>query len=176
MMFQVREDDLPAVQSRYEVDPLWQMERMVANRGDLKLPKRPDVSIRRLSEADIPRARDLYALWPDAAFSADMLRDATFYGAFAGNALLAAAGTHAYSVRRQIATIGAVFTHPDHRGQGLATAVTGTLAQVLVAQGIEDLALNVNADNEPAIAAYSRLGFRRALPFVEGAGILQEPG
>jgi len=57
--------------------------------------------------------------------------------------------------------VGGVFTHPDHRGQGLATRGIAAWAGHLFAAGLERMTLHVNASNTPAIRAYERVGFQR---------------
>jgi ribosomal protein S18 acetylase RimI-like enzyme len=50
-------------------------------------------------------------------------------------------------------------THTDFRGHDFAKMVTSAVtAELLERAG--DVALNVHADNEPAVAAYTRLGYR----------------
>ena len=56
--------------------------------------------------------------------------------------------------------VGGVFTHAEYRGRGLATRGLAAWAQVLFAQGVQHVALHVNARNAPAIKAYERVGFR----------------
>lgn len=48
---------------------------------------------------------------------------------------------------------------PDHRRQGLATAVTAELARAALAEGASAAYLEVESDNTPARALYDRLGF-----------------
>lgn len=58
-----------------------------------------------------------------------------------------------------VAFLGGVATLPQHRGQGLSTAVCAALRDVgRVQHGT--VALMVHAANAPAIAVYRRLGFR----------------
>jgi predicted GNAT family acetyltransferase len=57
--------------------------------------------------------------------------------------------------------IGGVFTDPEWRGRGLARRGIGTWAHILFDRGLTLLALHVNRDNQPAIRAYERVGFRR---------------
>jgi predicted GNAT family acetyltransferase len=97
-----------------------------------------------------------------------MIENGIYYGARDGARLVAVAGTHVISRHRRIGAIGGVLTHPDYRGRGLATATTGAVARALVDQGINLIILNVRADNAPAVAAYSRLGFRPWRRFTEG--------
>jgi RimJ/RimL family protein N-acetyltransferase len=48
--------------------------------------------------------------------------------------------------------------HPDHRGRGLATAVTAGCCKHLL-ESVELIGLNVRADNQAAIRAYEKIGF-----------------
>jgi GNAT superfamily N-acetyltransferase len=52
-------------------------------------------------------------------------------------------------------------THPDHRGNGLATRLITHAARELDAEGYREMHLAVTATN-PARALYERLGFREA--------------
>lgn len=59
-----------------------------------------------------------------------------------------------------LAQVGAVFTTPDYRGQGLAKGVVSALCEELLAQ-VEQVTLTVRLDNDPALSAYEALGFRK---------------
>ena len=52
-----------------------------------------------------------------------------------------------------------VFSHPEHRGQGLATLLCAELLQQARAAGARLAYLQVDAANAPAMAVYRRLGF-----------------
>ncbi|MEB3366245.1 GNAT family N-acetyltransferase [Saccharopolyspora mangrovi] len=54
--------------------------------------------------------------------------------------------------------ISGVATRPEHRGRGLSTRVCAFLTRELA--GLGDIALMVDADNEPALRVYRRLGYR----------------
>lgn len=84
------------------------------------------------------------------------------FGAFTSDGdVVAQCGTYAdVGKRSHIAYIISVYTHPEHRGQGLASR--------LVQMGIDHLRsfphltsirISVNASNHPAIHAYKKLGF-----------------
>lgn len=57
--------------------------------------------------------------------------------------------------------VGGVFTHPGHRGRGLATRGMATWCRRLFEEGLTRIALHVNARNTPAVKAYERAGFER---------------
>jgi predicted GNAT family acetyltransferase len=52
-----------------------------------------------------------------------------------------------------------VFTHPDSRGHGLATALLRRAMSALTAQGFGHVRLRVAVANETARQLYERLGF-----------------
>jgi ribosomal protein S18 acetylase RimI-like enzyme len=52
-----------------------------------------------------------------------------------------------------------VMTHPDHKGQGMATFLVKRTIDSLVEQGHQELDLLVTRTNEPAVRIYERLGF-----------------
>lgn len=62
--------------------------------------------------------------------------------------------------------LGAVWTDPAHRGRGLARLLTARLAAAAGADGIRLVHLQVEADNEPALRLYERLGFERHSEYV----------
>jgi predicted GNAT family acetyltransferase len=82
---------------------------------------------------------------------------------------VSAAGTHVINRQEGIAVVGNVMTHADYRGHGLARMVTGAVTADLLEQ-VPDVALNVHADNAPAVAAYSRLGYREYCRLTERLG------
>jgi ribosomal protein S18 acetylase RimI-like enzyme len=52
-----------------------------------------------------------------------------------------------------------VWVDPEHRGRGLARALTGALAVRAVARGTRSVYLQTLHANEPAVGLYSSLGF-----------------
>ena len=112
----------------------------------------------------------LYAVDPGAAFFLpQMLADQTFVGIRRGGQLVPAAGTHVLSDTYSVAAIGAVFTHPDHRGAGLGAAVTaGVIARLEQRRHpIEVIGLNCADRNESAKRIYLAMGFRPTLGYEE---------
>jgi ribosomal protein S18 acetylase RimI-like enzyme len=77
------------------------------------------------------------------------------------------------SPEHDIAAIGNLVTHPDARGQGLATAATGRLLDALF-ERVSRVALNVREDNRPAVALYEKFGFSLQTLFWEGRGTVPD--
>jgi RimJ/RimL family protein N-acetyltransferase len=132
----------------------------------------------RLAEAD-PRVEwltrqaaaeviDLRATDHDiSAFFIPELLDSGLYGGLRiDGALAAIAGVHVLSERHGVAAIGNVFTHPDHRGEGLASALTATVARRLL-ERVPVVGLNVGTGNLAARTVYERLGFVEVLHYEE---------
>ncbi|PWH05425.1 hypothetical protein DEO23_12645 [Brachybacterium endophyticum] len=63
--------------------------------------------------------------------------------------------------RARSAVLNQIATDPDHRGEGLATAVVGTLLAAASVQGATRALLEVETDNAAALALYRKLGSRR---------------
>ncbi len=153
---QARHDLVPAFNDLYRVDLPASLVRMVVDRDSF----RPLAGgAERLGPADIGDLNRLYQLGLGGGFPASILEDGVYYGVRVGGRLVAAAGTHVINETEGIAVVGNVLTHVDHRGQGHAKAVTSGVTAELLGR-VTDVALNVYADNDPAIAAYARLGYR----------------
>jgi ribosomal protein S18 acetylase RimI-like enzyme len=166
--FQAREEDVNALRSRYALHDIELMHRMTLDLGDLRTARSRGEECRRLSSEDLTIINDLYAGGEEVMFSAFMVGAGIFVGAFVDDRLVAIAGSHAHSMRHDMAVIGGVFTHPQYRNRGLAKAVTAEVARGLHEIGISAVALNVRRDNVQAIRAYSAVGFRPVMDFVEG--------
>lgn len=123
----------------------------------------------RLHAGDIDDLNRLYQLGFRAGFAQAILDDAVYYGIRIRGRLVSAAGTHLINRREGIAVVGNVMTHADYRGHGFAQVVTGAVTADLLEQ-VPDVALNVHADNSPAVAAYSRLGYREYCRLSERLG------
>jgi ribosomal protein S18 acetylase RimI-like enzyme len=123
----------------------------------------------RLTAADIDDLNRLYQLGFRGGFASAILDDAIYFGIRVRGRLVSAAGTHLMNRREGIAVVGNVMTHADFRGHDLAKMVTGAVTAELLEQ-VPDVALNVHADNAPAIAAYTRLGYREHCRLSERLG------
>jgi ribosomal protein S18 acetylase RimI-like enzyme len=128
-----------------------------------------------LREADLPELEALYRdAYPETWFTARMLATGRYVGIRRQGRLACVAGVHVYSPAWGAAALGNVATLPELRGRGLAQAACAVLCRLLLADGIETIALNVRADNSAAIRAYERLGFEVVTPYWEAA--LAGPG
>ncbi len=122
----------------------------------------------RLSGSDLDALQTLYRIaYPGNWFDAAMLGTGCYYGIRQGEAIISVAGVHVYSPTYKVAALGNVTTHPALRGRGLGTKVCAALCRALRAEGIEQIGLNVKADNAPAIASYTRLGFEKVADYGE---------
>jgi ribosomal protein S18 acetylase RimI-like enzyme len=136
---------------------------------DALLPD-PSAAVRPLGADDLARLQRLYDVEPGAAFFVPsmLLAGGTFVGVESAGELVAAAGTHvvAHSFGLHAAAIGAVFTHPDHRGSGLGREVTVDLCHRLRDRGAV-IGLNCSEGNAPARHLYRQLGFQPLLRYAE---------
>lgn len=152
-----------ALQGLYDLDAPLQMLRMVVDRDTFEPFAGP---AERLTALDIDDLNRLYQLGFRAGFPPSVVEDGVYYGVRVRDRLVAAAGTHAINPREGIAVVGNVMTHADFRGHDFAKMVTSAVTAELLDR-VEDVALNVHADNDPAVAAYSRLGYRTHCQLIE---------
>jgi RimJ/RimL family protein N-acetyltransferase len=131
--------------------------------------------IMRLAPPDVAALSALYGRHPESAFSADLFPQGLYFGVREGDHIIAAGGTHALAAAHGIAVLGNIYTAPEARGRGYATAITAALAAALLEQGLSLVVLNVFADNSPAIHVYERLGFRTQHHLLTGPAVLVQP-
>ena len=113
----------------------------------------------RLTENDLEDMLGLYKEgYPGNWFNARMLHTKQYFGLRLKNRLISVAGIHVYSEKYKVAALGNIVTHPDYRGKGFGKAVTAGLCQSL-SEHVDNIGLNVKADNAAAIALYEKLGF-----------------
>lgn len=146
---------------------LWRpqtMMRMRLDPTDFKLPEEM-AEVRRLTSVD---SNDLNRLYQDEGTRhiGRQIVEGIYYGAFHRARLVAAAGTHIYSRREGVGVVGNVYTHPDFRSHGLATAVTAAVTQHLL-DACDLIVLNVDPANRTARHIYEQLGYKEAGRLVE---------
>jgi ribosomal protein S18 acetylase RimI-like enzyme len=159
----VPSDTLPAIETVYRVDPGPLMVRMWVDRTRF----RPyPATVERLLPSEIGDLNRLYQLGFASWLPPATVAEGVYYGMRVNGQLIAAAGTHVVSRTARLAVVGNVLTKPDYRGRGFATAVTGAVTAELL-RDCDQVALNVRADNPPALNAYRRLGYTEHLRFEE---------
>ncbi len=135
---------------------------------DLSVVKSRDCSQAvRLSSADLPAITRLYAeSYPGNWFDQRMLDTRQYFGVWQGDELVSIAGIHVYSEKYGVAALGNITTHPAWRNRGYGQLVTARLCQSL-AESVDQIGLNVKADNQAAIACYQKMGFEIVAPYGE---------
>jgi RimJ/RimL family protein N-acetyltransferase len=155
----------------YRLTESWQMLRMAVRAANF-LTRASSQHAVRMSVSDRPAMEDLHGVERDSAFfDPATIAHGLYFGVYEQAKLVAIAGTHAWSRRYRIGTVGGVFTHPEHRGKGLAQVTTGAVTKALFDAGVEDVILNVRADNVPALQCYSRLGYTTVRPYLEAQAV-----
>jgi GNAT superfamily N-acetyltransferase len=156
-------DTITAVAQHYRVDPGPQMIRMWVDRGTFHPVA---AAVDRLLPVEVGDLNRLYQLGFAAWIPSGAIAEGVYYGIRVNGRLVAAAGTHVVSRQAGLAIVGNVLTHVEHRGKGYAKAVTSAVTAELL-RYCDQVALNVRADNPPAIAAYRHLGYMEHCRFEE---------
>jgi GNAT superfamily N-acetyltransferase len=121
-----------------------------------------------LVASDRDEIEDLLKQGEWVLFLPDCLSAGHYYGIRENGRLVALAGTHIASSRYDIAALGTVFTHPDHRGRGLAAICSSHVLDSIQRAGIGRVVLNVEESKASARRIYERLGFRTACTYLDG--------
>lgn len=170
-----REEHFPLLQKLYDFgDHVEPMMRMVLDE-EQQVELSALSTLRRLARADSDQVRQLYANggpFTPGFFDPYMLDDGVFFGVMEESGeFLAVGGTHILNRHDQSAAIGNMYTHPQHRGKGYASAILSAIVTVLRAEGMKSLVLNVDRRNAGARRIYERHGFQIYCDYVEGTGI-----
>jgi predicted GNAT family acetyltransferase len=121
----------------------------------------------RLTEGDLDEMVGLYEKsYPGNWFNARMLHSKQYFGLRIEDQLVSVAGIHVYSRKYKVAALGNIVTRPDHRGKDFGKAVTAKLCQSLF-EHVDNIGLNVKADNAAAITLYEKLGFEIVSTYFE---------
>jgi ribosomal protein S18 acetylase RimI-like enzyme len=142
------------------------MLRMKVTADTFRLPQG---EARRLRGREARLVNRLYnAEGPVVSYAARQIEDGVYFGAYAGERLVAVAGTHAVSPARGVAVVGNVYTHPHHRGRGLGALVTGAVTAAVI-ETCPLVVLSVDPRNRAAVRAYQRLGYAGECRLIEAA-------
>ena len=166
-------EHLPVMRPFFSFSQTQPVQRMIVDRrGFVPAPSlQADASLhlRRLSAADTPDVNRLNASEGiGIRYRRDQIRDGTYFGIFSDDLLVAMAGTHGISEADRIAVLGNVFTHPRYRNSHLALQTTSAVTSELL-ETCDEVVLTVDPRNEPAVKAYSRLGYREDFRLIETA-------
>jgi ribosomal protein S18 acetylase RimI-like enzyme len=158
---------LPAVESRYRLEPGPQMVRMWVDRSTFR--PAVDLGVEPLMAGDAGELNRLYRLGFGSWLPPQAIAEGVYYGIRVNGRLVAAAGTHVIGRRARIAVVGNVLTQPEFRGRGYAQATTAAVTARLL-EFCDHVVLNVRSDNPPALNAYRRLGYAEHVRFEERLG------
>jgi ribosomal protein S18 acetylase RimI-like enzyme len=158
-----RTEHLAAITGIYRAEPGPLMVRMWVDRSTFR-PCPAEVA--RLLPVEVGDLNRLYQLGFTAWLPPTAVAEGVYYGIRVGGRLVSAAGTHVISAEARLGVVGNVMTHPDFRGRGYATAVTGAVTADLL-RFCDQVVLNVRSDNPPALQAYAKLGYREHVRFEE---------
>ena len=154
---------VPAVAQVYRVDRGAVMVRMSVDRSTFA-PVGGDAV--RLDAGDTRHLNRLYELGLTSWLPAESVASGVYFGIRRGTRLIAAAGTHVISPTYRMAAVGNVYTDREYRGQGHAKVVTSAVTAELLTR-VDEVVLNVRADNPAALAVYAALGYRAHTQFEE---------
>lgn len=177
-LIQVQQVHSSLLQRYYRPEAAWrELLRMAVTAASWQpsenVPPRP---VKQLDRVDLPALKHLYSQYVGHHFSADLFApfpQSLYFGAYEGEQIIAAGGTHAIVPAHRFAVLGNILTAPEARRQGYATAITSVLVAKLFEQGLSPIILNVFADNVKAIRVYQRLGFQTRHRLVTGKSILR---
>ena len=166
---------LDTLAERYSIaDPAPHL-KLALDRTDLLEQHALDTEI--LTRGHLDEVTAFYAeAYPGTWFVPRMLTTGRYVAVRHDGRLVCVAGVHVHSPTWRVAALGNVATLPERRGQGLARGACASLCSLLLADGIETIALNVRADNAAAIASYARLGFEPVAEYVEASLVARTAG
>ncbi len=152
------------VREHFLLRALQRLIRMQVNRSNFTLvTPHPEASQAiagpvRLTGSDIVAVNALYRTDSGARITRDYLNGGVYYGMWNGTQLVSVAGTQLFRPAHGIAVVANVLTHPRHRGRGYATQCVSSVTSTLL-ESVQDVVLNVDPGNTPAVHSYQRLGF-----------------
>lgn len=166
-------EHLPVMRRFFSFSHTRPMERMVVDRRAFapapSLKDDSSLALRRLSAGDTADVNRLNASeGVGISYRGSQIRDGVYFGMFSDGLLVAMAGTHGVSKSDKIAVLGNVFTHPRHRNSHFALQTTSAVTSELL-ETCDEVVLTVDPGNEPAVRAYTRLGYREDSCLIEAA-------
>ena len=158
-------DHIPVIERWHHVDDRLAMRRMTVTRATFT-PM--EGAAQRLGGWDVAAINALYALDDRPShYSGRQIENAVYFGVYAGDRLVAVAGTHVVSPMASTGVVGNVLTHPAYRGRGLARLVTSKVTAAILDMGCALVVLTADPLNTPAIRAYASLGYAPGAAVIE---------
>jgi cyclic pyranopterin phosphate synthase len=167
----VRAAHRPGLEVWYDLNGTREMLRMGLLKADYTAAATPE-GVEVLGHRDTGALMGLYQHYPDNFFDPAQLDTGLYCGIRVDGVLVSVAGVHVVSEAHDVAAIGNIVTHREHRGQGLATRVVRFILDQLF-EKVGHVSLNVEANNEPALACYRKFGFSDRFRFLEGTASLR---
>ena len=162
---QLRTHHVPAVMRSLRMSTPEERVRMGLTRATYR-PSGGTEGVKPVGHRDTGALMSLYTHYPDNFFDPAQLDTGLYCGIWEDDTLVSVAGLHVLSEANDIAAIGNIVTHTDYRGQGMASRCVKALLDRLFTR-VGHVALNVSADNGPAIRCYEKFGFQEQHRFVE---------
>jgi len=153
---------LPAIKKRFPNADHYFEDWMLVKKNEAKFFE--SGLVRRLrTEEDAKKLADLLLSRKDRPPNtmtkyADWISRMPLYGVFKEDRLVSYAGS--FIQLPQVWLIGGVYTDPQHRNSGYATLATSAITKEAL-RTAEAAALFARADNQPAIKAYGKIGYRK---------------
>jgi predicted GNAT family acetyltransferase len=155
----------------FELEHKQTMIRMLAAHDTFR-PAQGEVE--RVTGRDVREVNQLYRSdGVPSYYTSRQIDESVYFGVRRDGRLVSIAGTHVISPGSSIAVVGNVYTHPRHRGQGLAQRSTSAVTELLL-RTCREVVLSVDPTNKPAVRAYERLGYREVARLIEGAAVRRD--
>ena len=144
----IRIEHREPIECFYTLSDVKPMLRMGLSRVNFKTKVKSAAEV--LSHRDTAEIMQLYQQYPDNFFEPAQLDTGLYFGKREEGKLISVAGLHVCSTRYNVAAIGNIVTHEEHRGRGFASDCVGALLVELFKR--VDRSLNVSPENHAAIA------------------------
>ncbi|MFZ2956916.1 MAG: GNAT family N-acetyltransferase [Candidatus Ozemobacteraceae bacterium] len=124
-------------------------------------------NVTRFSPVDWTEIKQFYdRCHPQNWFDSRMLETGFYFGRRMDSQITSAGGIHVVSSEFKVAALGNIVTDMQFRGRGQAKSVCAALCLALLKE-VDQIGLNVSADNATAIQLYKSLGFVEIGTYVE---------
>lgn len=144
---------LQIIEKFYKVDGLIQMSRFFITPFFLERASKYVKSnlATKLTEKHLNQIEELYKNLPDSYWDIEQFKKGIFYGIFENEKLIAAIGTHVFSMKFKISAIGNLFILPEYRkGLSYSSRLAANLYSELKQIGIDYIVWNSRSKSRVA--------------------------